>query len=183
MKTLSRRGFMRGSAGCATATLAAPVFNARLAYANNTAPQTFTPDEMAALGVLAEAILPGARAEGCAHFIDHHCTVPANDSLLMVRYFDVPPPYADFYRAGLSACNALAEDRFKRPVAELSAEDATALIDLLKGAPPEDWQGPPPFFFYMVLRGDAVDVYYGTEAGFDRLEIPYMAHITPTEKW
>ena len=36
---------------------------------------------------------------------------------------------------------------------------------------------------YFVLRNDAVDVFYGTQDGFEALGIPYMAHIEPPSRW
>jgi hypothetical protein len=36
---------------------------------------------------------------------------------------------------------------------------------------------------YFVARSDAVDVVYGTQAGFEKLGIPYMAHILPDKDW
>ena len=38
-------------------------------------------------------------------------------------------------------------------------------------------------FFYFVLRNDAVDVVYGTKAGVESLDIPYMAHVEPPSRW
>jgi hypothetical protein len=43
--------------------------------------------------------------------------------------------------------------------------------------------GFPIFLFFMCLRSDAVDVVYGTPAGFEKLNIPYMQHILPPEGW
>jgi len=48
---------------------------------------------------------------------------------------------------------------------------------------PKAWIGPPAALFYFVLRNDALDVVYGTEAGFAKLGIPYMAHIAPPTRW
>ena len=45
------------------------------------------------------------------------------------------------------------------------------------------WRGPPAAFFLFVLRMDAIDVVYGTQDGFDRLDLPYMAHIAPPARW
>jgi hypothetical protein len=47
----------------------------------------------------------------------------------------------------------------------------------------DPWSGPPPPLFYMMVRSDAVDVVYGTKEGFDQLNVPYMAHIMPRERW
>jgi hypothetical protein len=33
------------------------------------------------------------------------------------------------------------------------------------------------------VRSDAVDVVYGTPAGFEALGVPYMEHIMPPRRW
>ena len=102
---------------------------------------------------------------------------------MMMRYLDVPPPYAAFYAAGLAGLDGLANAEHKQGFARCSAEQQTALVRQISFEQPAAWQGPPSPLFYFTLRSDAVDVYYGTEAGFERLDIPYMAHITPTQPW
>jgi len=62
-----------------------------------------TPDEAATLSALGETLMPGAARVGVAHFVDHQLGQPPADSLLMLRYLDVPPPYAAFYKAALAA--------------------------------------------------------------------------------
>ena len=47
----------------------------------------------------------------------------------------------------------------------------------------ESWHGPAQSFVYATLRNDAVDVVYGTVAGFARLGVPYMPHILPERSW
>ena len=47
----------------------------------------------------------------------------------------------------------------------------------------DGWKGPGGGFVYLILRRDAVDVVYGTMAGYEGLGIPYMAHIAPTKRW
>jgi hypothetical protein len=47
----------------------------------------------------------------------------------------------------------------------------------------DGWKGPPGGFVYFLLRSDAVDVVYGTVAGYKSLDIPYMAHIEPKRSW
>ena len=48
---------------------------------------------------------------------------------------------------------------------------------------PPGWEGPPAPLFYLLARSDAVDAVYGTPEGFERLGIPYMAHIAPPRAW
>jgi hypothetical protein len=128
------------------------------------------------LGSLADAIVPGAGGAGCAHFIDHHIGVPPAESLLSLRYLDVAPPYAGFYRAGLAALRRLIEGAEPR----LALNDA---IQCLLSPAIAGWQGPPPGLFYFAVRSDAVDLVYGTREGFKRLGIEYLAHIEPETDW
>ena len=60
---------------------------------------------------------------------------------------------------------------------------AEALIAAMAEGKLEGWAGPPPPFFYFVLRNDACDVMYGTEKGFAALGVPYAAHIQPPSEW
>lgn len=140
--------------------------------------KALTPAEAATLEALGDTLLPGAAREGVAHFVDHHLSVEADDSLLMLRYFDWPPPYLPFYRGGLAALDGLAGGSF--------AAQAPAARDALAGrlmGPLPEWRGPPAMLFYLSVRADAVDVVYGTEAGTERLGLPYMAHIAPPTLW
>ncbi len=145
--------------------------------------RTLAGGEARTLERFAEVLLPGAEAAGVAHFVDHHLSVPAEDSLLMLRYLDVPPPYASFYKAGLSALDAHARARFGKGFAGLEAGPATAIVDDIIKAQPPGWQGPPAPFFTFLVRSDAVDVVYGTRAGLARLGLPVMAHLEPEREW
>jgi hypothetical protein len=145
--------------------------------------KSLTPGEVRTLEAFAEVLLPGAREEGVAHFVDHHISNEPADSLLMIRYMDVPPPYAPFYKAGLAALDAHAKRTTGKLFTALDAGEATELVRLISAAPPAEWQGPPSPLFYFVVRSDAVDVVYGTEKGFERLGIPYMPHLLPETKW
>jgi hypothetical protein len=139
--------------------------------------------ERATLAALGDVLLPGAVEEGFCEFIDYHLSLPAPDCLLMLRYLDVPPPYAAFYKGGLAALDALARARHDTPFTACGQEQQAALVSAMAAAPPTPWRGPPAPLFYFALRADAVDVYYGTERGFERLGVPYMAHITPEKPW
>lgn len=141
------------------------------AAAANAAPfRSFTAAEADLLGAFGDAIVRGSRAAGLAHFIDHHVTVPSAESLLTLRYLDVPPPYLDFYRAGLAALG---------PLATAMAHDWDKVIAALGGGTPAGWTGPPAALLYFVVRSDAIDMAYGTRPGFERLGVEYLAHIEP----
>lgn len=142
-----------------------------------------TPEEGRALELLGEALHPGAGDAGLAHFIDSQLAATAEDSLLIARHF-LEPPYLGFYRAGLGALNAVTQVRFGMPFHELPAEKVPGLVSDLRDGRLEGWQGPPAPLFYMVVRGDAVDVVYATLEDFhERLDIPYMPHIIPPSRW
>jgi hypothetical protein len=138
---------------------------------------------VAALDALGETLLPGSAAAGLAHYIDHQLSGPLADSMLMIKYLGVPAPFADFYLGGLRAANALAHAVHGKAFAELSKEHGVGLVGKMAGGQVEGWQGPPVGLFYFVLRSDAVDVVYGTKAGFAQLGVPYMAHIEPPSRW
>lgn len=145
--------------------------------------QVLTPAERLTLEALAETLLPGAATAGIAHFVDHHLAVPAPDCLLMLRYLDVPPPFAEFYRAGLRALDDSAKARLGGTFGNLDAAARTGLVQIMGQENPPGWDGPPAPFFYYVVRADAVDVVYGTEEGFKALDVPYLAHIPPPTRW
>lgn len=145
--------------------------------------RVLTPAEVQIVEALGETLLPGAREAGIAHFIDQQLAADPADSLLMLRYLDVPPPYVDFYRPALAAFDAHAQTRFDKPIAQLTQEQLNTLVGEVARANPEGWRGPPSPFVYFVLRNDAVDVVYGTPEGFAKLGVPYMAHIMPPTKW
>lgn len=135
------------------------------------------------LEAFAEALVSGARDAGIAHYLDQQLAAAAEDSLLMLRYLGVPAPYLGFYAAGLEAVASAAQTLFGQPTARLSPQQAQELVRQVAGDTIAGWQGPPGSFFYFVLRADVTDVVYGTEQGFDKLGIPYNAHIDPARAW
>ena len=145
--------------------------------------RTLQQGEAAILARLGEVLLPGADEAGMVHFVDHHLSVPAEQSLLMIRYMDVPPPFADFYRAGLAALDGHARAAHGQGFAELPADRAQQVVGAMGRQQPEGWLGPPSQLLYFVTRSDAVDVVYGTPKGFERLGLPYMPHIEPERFW
>ncbi|MDT7934122.1 MAG: gluconate 2-dehydrogenase subunit 3 family protein [Sphingomonadaceae bacterium] len=149
------------------------------AKAGGAAYRVLNAGEVRALEAFGEVLLPGARAAGVAHYVDAQLARPPADSLLMLRYLDVPPPYDGFYKAGLAALDKHAGGSF----AAFAPDKAAELVRALSAAPAPDWAGPPSPLFYFAVRADAVDVIYGTMAGFAKLGIPYMAHIEPSAPW
>ena len=146
--------------------------------------------EVAALDAVAEVLLPGAAEAGVAHFIDDQLAKDPNEALLMGRFLQVAPPYARFYQGSLAALDGYCESSQGKVFADLDEETQRQVVGSLfrlteHGNPvdPEGWLGPPAALVYLCLRSDAVDVVYGTQAGFKALNIPYMAHIVPPMEW
>ena len=145
--------------------------------------QVLSSDEVRAIDALGDTLLPGSADAGLAHFIDHQLGTAAEAQLLMIRYLGVNPPFTPFYRAGLAALDASALALHDRPFAELDQDTRSAFVGQMAQENPSGWEGPPAPFFYFVLRGDAIDVVYGTMEGIESLGIPYMAHIEPPSRW
>ncbi len=142
--------------------------------------QTLTTLEAAWLGGLGEAIAPPSRAGGLAHYVDHHLGLAAADCLLGLRYLDVAPPYLDFYRPALASLARMGGGGAP-PVAG-DPRWTVLLADLAKPAP-SGWAGPPAPLFLFAVRLDAIDIAYGTRAGFERLGVEYLAHVEPERDW
>jgi hypothetical protein len=147
------------------------------------APHSLTDENFATLEAIGEVLLPGSAHEGIASYIDYQLSLPEGRSLLILRYLGVRPPFAEFYRTGLVGVEAAAKRHFGRPFNMLSAADSQALVAQISSGTLAAWNGPPAALFYFVLRSDAVDVVYGTQAGFQKLAVPYMAHIVPPSRW
>ena len=141
--------------------------------------RTLTAPQVRTLEVLGEVLVPGSAALGLAHFIDQQLSGPAAASMLMIKYLGVSPPFADFYSSGLAAADRAALAQFSQPLSALTAQDLHALVAAMAAGAPPGWNGPPAPMFFFVLRNDAVDVTYGTPAGFAMLGVPYMPHIAP----
>ena len=184
--SLDRRAFVRsGAMGLLAFQVAGTIalLRPREARAQSVPLRVLTPDDQRVVEALGETLLPGATDSGIAHYLDQQLAADPADSLLMLRYLDVPPPYAAFYKPAIAAVDVCARRLHGKRFADCSNDERVAFVTAMQKADPEGWQGPPAAFFYFVLRSDVVDVVYGTEEGFEKLGIPYMAHIPPTTKW
>ena len=182
----SRRGVLRTAASLGITALvggALVPMSPREAAAAKATLRTLTEDEAAALAAVAETIVPGATEAGVAFYVDHHLTVPYEESFLMARYLDVPAPYIDFYRPALAAMDAHVRGIAGRRMDAIAPAQRLQIIERLQAGEAPDWQGPPPPYFLFAVRGDAVDVTWGTMEGFEKLGVPYMAHIEPPTPW
>jgi len=156
----------------------------REAHANGIEFKLLSNEDAALLAGFADNLLPGAAAAGVAHFVDHQLATDPQECLLMCKYFpQIKAPFATFYASGIAALRDQAQAKFAKPFARLDKAQKNTLTDLIWRGEAVSWNGPPPPLFYMMVRSDAVDVVYGTKEGFDELNIPYMAHIMPAEKW
>ena len=70
-----------------------------------------------------------------------------------------------------------------QPFAKLAPGAALLLSASLLVGRPSAWSTPPPSLYYLAMRGDAVDVVCGTQAGFAALDVPYREHILPPRRW
>ena len=178
----NRRDVIRLGAASAVA-LATGGLTPRQAHAQGAPIRMMGSKTVRLLKAFGEALVPGAEEAGIAHYVDAQLAKPPADSLLMIRYMDVPPPYDRFYEGGLAALDAGARSGYGAPFTDLDDDQRTVYIAALSRETPQGWQGPPSQLVYFVLRADAVDVVYGTEDGFERLGVPYMPHIYPETKW
>ncbi len=182
----SRREFLQRSGLLLTFTAGAGSFllTPAQAYAENMPLQVLSAAEADTLAAIAETLVPGATAAGVSHFVDHQLAQEPGDCLLMLKYLGVAmADFRGFYQTALTAADGLAQRLHDASWGALNAQQANELLAAISGPDPEGWQGPPAGFFTFVLRSDACDVVYGTEEGFARIGMPYMAHIMPTARW
>jgi hypothetical protein len=183
----SRRGFLQASGILLSYTLAGEslLLSPRAARAAQLPYEVITAGEAETLEGLCDAMVPGAREAGIAHYIDKQLAqAPQGDSLLMLKYLGVPAAdFGGFYSAVLASARKLAQARHDRSWRELDDAQASALLAGMASDGVPGWEGPPASFAFFVLRADACDVVYGTEEGFARLGIPYMAHLSPAQPW
>jgi len=152
------------------------------ARAQSVALAHFTPAQGRTLEALGEALLPGARLAGIAHYVDDQ--LGRERPLLILKYLDYDGSYGDFYRQGLAALDRLSLAQNKKSFVDSSAAQKTETLKSISSAQPKEWgSGPPAPLFFYATRSDAVDVFYGTQSGFARLSIPYLAHIAPPKDW
>jgi hypothetical protein len=143
----------------------------------------FSAEQAALLAGFAGTLVLGAAQQGVVHYIDHQVGLPPADCLLTLRYLEVAPPYADFYRRGLAALSALLRQSGADDWNSLGEGERQDIVAALQRGEPQIWSGPPPPLFYFAVRSDSVDLVYGSEAGFARLGIPYLPHIPPDRPW
>lgn len=181
-----RRSVLKGGALFAllyTVDGAPALLNPRAAHAKGVALQVLTPAQRATLEAIGDVLVPGARGAGVAEYVDHQLAVEYCACLLAARVLDVKPPLSEFYRSALANIDASAQRAFGAAFAALKPADQVQLVRDMSTKDPDGWHGAPaPFVFYL-LRSDAIDVYYGTLEGYQRLGVPYMPHLLANATW
>jgi Gluconate 2-dehydrogenase subunit 3 len=187
MDEIQRRAFMKGAAiGTLVFTVSGVevMLTPRQAHAQNVPLRTLSAEHAAILDAVGETLVPSAKAAGITNFVDQQLSIPAEEALLEARIMNVRPPYANFYRAALSAINGASQAKYGgRDFAQLTADEQHDFVDLMRQNKLDNWKGPGAPFVYFLLRTDAVDVVYGTMDGYAQLGVPYQAHIAPTKSW
>lgn len=143
-----------------------------------------TADEAAIYDAWCDQLAPGAADAGVSRYLDAQLAAPRPEAFLLLRVL-ANPPFEDFYRQGIAGIEQESRSRFGRDASfvSLGEDQRRELIDAAFSDKTVAWTAPPPSFFYFVSRADAVDVAFGTEAGFKRLHVPYLAHIRPPTPW
>ena len=116
-----------------------------------------------------------------AHFVDDQLS--RENPMLLLKYLDFTAAYTDFYKLGLAGLERVSQAKFRTSFPDLEPEQKMEIVREMSQKDPAAWTGPPAPLFFFVIRNDAVDVLYGTPQGFQKLGIPYMAHILPAQKW
>ncbi|WP_226946650.1 hypothetical protein [Rhizorhabdus phycosphaerae] len=176
----TRRAVIKATGGLVLAAIAGSNrwMTPAQAAAAGAVPRVLSAPEAAWLGGLGEAIAPPARTAGLVPYVDHHLAVPHAESLLALRYLDVSPPYADFYRPALASLQ-----RAYGPAPAPDDARWSEILGKLGGNAVAGWAGPPQGLFLFAVRLDAIDIAYGTRAGFQRLGVDYLPHIEPESDW
>jgi Gluconate 2-dehydrogenase subunit 3 len=185
----SRREFMAAGAAGGIGLLTFSVggverqLSAAQARKANLPYRTLTAAEVRLVDALGETLLPGSATAGMSHYIDQQLSGPQAASMLMIKYLGVSGSFTDFYRESLRAVASATRSQLGKPLNELAASQRHEWVAMMSAGRVSGWHGPPPGLVYFVLRSDAVDVVYGTQAGFESLAVPYMAHIPPPTRW
>jgi hypothetical protein len=143
-----------------------------------------TADEATVYDAWCDQLAPGAAQAGASRYLDAQLAATRDEALLFLRVL-ANPPFEDFYRQGIAGIEQESRARYgdDASYASLGVTQRREIIDAAAADSTVAWKNPPPSFFFFVSRGDAVDVAYGTEAGFRSLHVPYLPHIRPPAPW
>ncbi len=144
--------------------------------------QILTDTQATTLGVLGNALVPGARNAGLVQYVDNQLGV--DNTLLILKYLGVgTADMPGFYRSALDSAYGHCQNLFQTTPLKLTAVQAHRWAGSIAGGADSDWRGPPAGFFFFVVRADACDVVFGSRQGTEDIGAPFMAHIEPTEPW
>jgi hypothetical protein len=185
IKIMDRRTLLKAGGATITVTAAAPLalFDPRVARSQGAPFKVLSPDEVATIESLSDALVPGARDAGVSHYIDHELSTPA--PRLLLRFAQLRGPLTPYYRSSLATFAAAMKAQGNGPFASLSPDAQRTVVEALRTGSIKPWDPgtlPPPVLYGM-MRNDGIDVVYGSVEGFKNLDIPYMPHIMPKTTW
>jgi len=186
----TRREFVCSSVAAAVALGLWPVSSPagevpkRAGVKPSTGLRVLTVREAAVYDAWCDQLAPGAAQAGVSDYIDAQLAAPRDEAFLFLRLL-ANPPYDEFYRLGIAGIEQETRARFgvDASYTELDHSRQRELIEATAADMTRVWKAPAPSFFFFVSRADAVDLVYGTEAGFRRLGLSYVAHIRPPSPW
>ena len=181
---MDRRHLLKAGGASLAVTAAAPLalFDPRAARAQGEPFTVLSPDEVATIEALSDALVPGAREAGVAHYIDHELASPS--PRLSLRFAQLRGPMAPYYHGAIAAFAASMTAQGSGPFSSLSPDAQHNVIEALRTGTIKPWdKALPSPVFYAMMRNDGVDVVYGSAEGFKHLDIPYMPHIMPKSTW
>jgi hypothetical protein len=182
---MDRRYLLKVGGASLLTTAAAPaaLFDPRIARAQGAPFKVLSAAEVATIDALSNAIVPGARDAGVAHYIDHE--LASTSPRLLLRFAQLRGPLLPYYRGAFAAFAASMKEQGKGEFSALSADAQNAVIEAMRTGKiaPWDAKAVPAPVFYGMMRNDGVDVVYGSAEGFERLGMPYMPHIMPKTTW
>jgi hypothetical protein len=139
-------------------------------------------DELRSLVAWYETLVPGAAQARVGDFIQEQLRADPPFALLQLRYLNWPPPFLDFYRAGIRAVNAAADRRGAPTFDALAAGDRLALARAAVTAKLDGWPATPPLPAWITAtRADAMDVVYATPAALASQDMPMLQ--VPPPRW
>lgn len=144
--------------------------------------QTFSNSEADTLSAWCEVLVTGAAKAGVARFVDQNISGSFGDSMVLLRYLS-DAKMSGFYQNGIAGIEQESKHIFAKGFTKLKDAQRQEIVEAAVQSKMQVWSAPNPNFFYFITRSDAVDVTYGTQAGFEQLGIPYLAHIEPPKPW
>lgn len=140
-----------------------------------------TAGERSILDAVCDTLLPGAAKAGVGDFVA--AMLREEDRMLAYTLVGAPIPASLFYPAALKAIDRFSQANFGARFASIPAVRREEVIGAMLAPDAKGWEGPPAFIVYWALRSDAADAMFATEASYEALGVPYLAHIMPPTPW